>query len=98
MSFQVIILLQAECVLVLNIIKIYHRMQEIKELAASSKLPMPVLALSGDIYPILGGNLPGSSTFNSIQNLSLATNLQGIIVPLSGHWIAEEQPQFFIKQ
>jgi len=24
--------------------------------------------------------------------------LQGIIVPLSGHWIAEEQPQFFIKQ
>jgi pimeloyl-ACP methyl ester carboxylesterase len=59
---------------------------------------MPVLALSGDIYPILGGDLPGSSTFNSIQNLSLATNLQGIIVPLSGHWIAEEQPQFFIKQ
>src|SRR6476659_5809970 len=72
--------------------------KEIKELAASSKLPMPVLALSGDIYPILGGDLPGSSTFNSIQNLSLATNLQGIIVPLSGHWIAEEQPQFFIKQ
>ena len=27
--------------------------KEIKELAASSKLPMPVLALSGDIYPIL---------------------------------------------
>jgi len=72
--------------------------KEIKELSASSKLPMPVLALSGDIYPILGGDLPGSSTFNSIQNLSLATNLQGIIVPLSGHWIAEEQPQFFIKQ
>jgi pimeloyl-ACP methyl ester carboxylesterase len=72
--------------------------KEIKELVATSKLPMPVLALSGDIYPILGGDLPGSSTFNSIQNLSLATNLQGIIVPLSGHWIAEEQPQFFIKQ
>jgi pimeloyl-ACP methyl ester carboxylesterase len=72
--------------------------KEIKELGATSKLPMPVLALSGDIYPILGGDLPGSSTFNSIQNLSLSTNLQGIIVPLSGHWIAEEQPQFFIKQ
>ena len=26
--------------------------KEIKELAASSRLPMPVLALSGDIYPI----------------------------------------------
>jgi pimeloyl-ACP methyl ester carboxylesterase len=72
--------------------------KEIKMLAATSKLPMPVLALSGDIYPILGGDLPGSSTFNSIQNLSLATNLHGFIVPLSGHWIPEEQPQFVIKQ
>ncbi len=71
--------------------------KEIMELA-KSKLTMPVLVLSGDIYPILGGDLPGSSTFNSIQNLSLATNVKSIIVPLSGHWIAEEQPQFFIKQ
>ena len=69
-----------------------------KELAATSKLPMPVLALSGDIYPILGGDVPGSNTLNSIQNLSLATNVHGIVVPLSGHWIPEEQPVFVIKQ
>jgi pimeloyl-ACP methyl ester carboxylesterase len=72
--------------------------KEIMALAATSKLTMPVLVLSGDIYPILGGDLPRSSTLNSIQNLSLSTNVHGIIVPLSGHWIAEEQPQFFIKQ
>jgi hypothetical protein len=36
--------------------------------------------------------IPGSSTFNSIQNLSLATNVKGIIVPLLGHWIPEESP------
>ena len=59
---------------------------------------MPVLAISGNFYPILGGHLPGNFTLNSIQALSLATNVNGIIVPLSGHWIAEEQPQFVIKQ
>jgi pimeloyl-ACP methyl ester carboxylesterase len=69
-----------------------------KELAATAKLTMPVLVLSGDIYPALGGDLPGSSTLNSIQALALSTNVHGIIVPLSGHWIPEEQPQFVIKQ
>jgi pimeloyl-ACP methyl ester carboxylesterase len=71
-----------------------------KELAATAKLTMPVLVLSGDIYPALGGDLPGSSTLKSIQALALAlaTNVQGIIVPLSGHWIPEEQPQFVIEQ
>jgi hypothetical protein len=28
----------------------------------------------------------------------LAENVQGIIVPNSGHYIAEEQPQFVISQ
>jgi hypothetical protein len=28
----------------------------------------------------------------------LAENVQGIIVPNSGHYIAEEQPQFVINQ
>jgi pimeloyl-ACP methyl ester carboxylesterase len=27
----------------------------------------------------------------------LAQNVQGIIVPNSGHWIAEEQPVFLVK-
>ena len=31
------------------------------------------------------------------NNIS-ATNVHGIIVPLSGHWIPEEQPQFVFEQ
>ena len=30
--------------------------------------------------------------------LSLASNVTGITVPLSGHWIPEEQPKFVIDQ
>ena len=29
---------------------------------------------------------------------ALAENVTGMIVPLSGHWIPEEQPEFVIKQ
>ena len=29
---------------------------------------------------------------------ALATNVTGITVPFSGHWIPEEQPQFVIEQ
>ena len=68
------------------------------ELAATAKLTMPVLVLAGDIIPALGGDVPGSMTLNSIQALGLATNVQGIIVPYSGHWIPEEQPDFLLDQ
>jgi hypothetical protein len=44
---------------------------------------MPVLVLGGDIYPALGGDYPGNFALSSTQNL--ATNVTGIIVPLSGH-------------
>ena len=67
-----------------------------KESAAQGKLTMPVLVLSGDVYPSLGGDFPASTTLNSIQ--ALAENVQGVIVPFSGHWIPEEQPQFVIDQ
>jgi pimeloyl-ACP methyl ester carboxylesterase len=67
-----------------------------KESAATAKLTIPVLVLSGDIYPALGGDFPGSTTLNSTQ--ALATNVHGIIVPLSGHWIPEEQPDFVVDQ
>ena len=30
------------------------------ELSATAKLTMPLLVLSGDIYPALGGDIPGS--------------------------------------
>jgi pimeloyl-ACP methyl ester carboxylesterase len=67
-----------------------------KETAANGKIITPVLALGGDIYPALGGNLPGNFALSSLQ--SLAENVKGVTVPLSGHWIPEEQPGFVIDQ
>ena len=67
-----------------------------KESAAMGKITIPVLVLSGDIYPALGGDFPGNTTLNSIQ--ALAENVKGTIVPYSGHWIPEEQPDFVIEQ
>jgi pimeloyl-ACP methyl ester carboxylesterase len=67
-----------------------------KESAAMGKLTIPVLVLSGDIYPALGGDFPGNTTLNSTQ--ALAENVKGVIVPYSGHWIPEEQPDFVIAQ
>jgi pimeloyl-ACP methyl ester carboxylesterase len=64
--------------------------------SAKSKITMPVLVLGGDIYPALGGDYPGNFALSSTQ--ALAANVTGITVPLSGHWIPEEQPQFVIEQ
>jgi pimeloyl-ACP methyl ester carboxylesterase len=69
--------------------------QQNKE-TAKSKIATPVLALGGDVYPALGGDIPGNFAYSSLQ--SLASNVTGITVPLSGHWIPEEQPQFVIDQ
>jgi pimeloyl-ACP methyl ester carboxylesterase len=57
---------------------------------------MPVLVLGGDIYPALGGDLPGNFSLTPMQQL--AANVEGVTVPLSGHWIPEEQPGFVIDQ
>jgi type II secretory pathway pseudopilin PulG len=48
------------------------------------------------IYPALGGDLPGNFALNSTE--ALAANVKGLTVPLSGHWIPEEQPGFVIEQ
>lgn len=69
--------------------------QQNKEIA-KSKITTPVLALGGDIYPALGGDIPGNFANSSLQ--SLASNVTGVTVPLSGHWIPEEQPQFVLDQ
>lgn len=65
-------------------------------LLSETKLQMPVLVLGGDIYPAVGGDLPGNFALYSTQ--LLAANVTGITVPLSGHWIPEEQPEFVIEQ
>ncbi len=52
------------------------------------KLRMPVLAL--DAEHGYGGNIATMET--------VATNVQGAVVPNSGHWVAEEQPQYLVNQ
>lgn len=52
------------------------------------KLTMPVLAL--DEEHGYGGNIAPMET--------VATNVQGAVVPNSGHWVAEEQPQYLVNQ
>jgi pimeloyl-ACP methyl ester carboxylesterase len=63
---------------------------------SETKLQIPVLALGGDIYPAFGGDAPGNFALDSTQGL--AENVKGVIVPLSGHYIAEERPDFLIKE
>jgi pimeloyl-ACP methyl ester carboxylesterase len=53
------------------------------------KLQMPVLALGGE-------HSFGTAALKSMK--LLATNVSGGIVPFSGHWIAEERPDFLIKE
>ncbi|HEX2306345.1 MAG TPA: alpha/beta hydrolase [Nitrososphaeraceae archaeon] len=62
---------------------------------SETRLQIPVLAIGADIFPALGGDVPGNITLNSTQ--ALAANVTGITVPLSGHYIAEEQPVFLVK-
>jgi pimeloyl-ACP methyl ester carboxylesterase len=67
-----------------------------ESLANGGKLQMPVLALGGDIYPAIGGDLPGNFALSSTQ--LLAANVRGITVPLSGHGIPEQRPDFVVDQ
>jgi pimeloyl-ACP methyl ester carboxylesterase len=52
-------------------------------LLARGKLPMPVLAVGGDHSYGLG--LADELRF-------VAVNVQGVVIPRSGHWLMEEQP------
>ena len=64
--------------------------------STKDKITMPVLVLGGDIYPALGGDLPGNFALSSIQ--SLASNVSGVTVPLSEQRIPDKQPDFVIEQ
>jgi pimeloyl-ACP methyl ester carboxylesterase/quercetin dioxygenase-like cupin family protein len=59
--------------------------QDAREFAelAQTKLPMPVLALTGE---------KASGPFLIEQARLVATNVQGTIVPGSGHWLIDEAP------
>jgi pimeloyl-ACP methyl ester carboxylesterase len=62
---------------------------------SKTKLTMPVLAVGGANSAVGGPNIATSSVVYGMK--ILAQNVHGIIVPNSGHWIPEEQPEFVIK-
>jgi len=62
---------------------------------SQTKLPMPVLALGAGYIPAFGGISNPTAVLGMQQS---AENVTGIIIPNSGHFIAEEQPQFVINQ
>jgi len=62
---------------------------------SKTNLTMPVLALGAGYIPTFGGNITMPTVIYGMK--ILAQNVQGIIVPNSGHWIPEEQPVFLVK-
>jgi pimeloyl-ACP methyl ester carboxylesterase len=57
------------------------------ELFAKTKLPMPVLVLTGE---------KASGTFLIEQAKLVASDVKGVVVPGSGHWLMEEAPRTVI--
>jgi pimeloyl-ACP methyl ester carboxylesterase len=53
------------------------------------------LALGGGYIPTFGGNLTMPIIAYSMK--IAAQNVQTVVIPNSGHWIPEEQPQLFIN-
>jgi pimeloyl-ACP methyl ester carboxylesterase len=64
----------------------------------TTKLTMPVLAISSSYIPALGGNIITTTNIPLKQMMALAQNVQVIQVPNSGHYVPEEQPGFVIDQ
>jgi pimeloyl-ACP methyl ester carboxylesterase len=62
---------------------------------SKTNLTMPVLALGAGYIPTFGGNITMPTVIYGMKILS--QNVEGIIVPNSGHWIPEEQPVFLVK-
>jgi pimeloyl-ACP methyl ester carboxylesterase len=56
---------------------------------ASTPLPMPVLVLTGE---------KASGPFLIEQGRLVATNVKGVIVPGSGHWLIDEAPAKVIPE
>ena len=61
---------------------------------SKTNLTVPVLALGAGYIPVFGGN-PNTAAEDVMK--MLAQNVTGIIVPNSGHYIAEEQPGVVVK-
>jgi pimeloyl-ACP methyl ester carboxylesterase len=65
--------------------------QDAKELArfAQTPLPMPMLVLTGD---------KASGDFLIQQGRLVATNVEGVVIRGSGHWLMEEAPDQVIPK
>jgi pimeloyl-ACP methyl ester carboxylesterase len=68
---------------------LFDDIKQNKEYSSTVKLPMPVLVLGGECSF-------GTAALDSMR--LLATDVRGGVVPDSGHWIPEEQPEFVVKQ
>ena len=68
---------------------LFDDIKQNKEYSSTIKLPMPVLVLGGVCSF-------GTAALDSMR--LLATDVRGGVVPDSGHWIPEEQPDFVVKQ
>ena len=80
----------------LSIIELSQRMQCKIRIILKLIFQCQYLALGGSYIPVLGGNITMPSIVYGMQQL--AENVTGIRVPNSGHFIAEEQPEFVIDQ
>ena len=63
---------------------------------SKTKLTMLVLTFGAGYIPAFRDDVTINYALYGMQKL--AQNVTGIKVPLSGHFIPEEQPQFVIKQ
>ena len=62
---------------------------------SKTNLTMPVLTLQGGYIPVFGGNITMSSVVYGMKQL--VSNVTGITVPNSGHFIPEERPDVVVK-
>ncbi len=54
-----------------------------------TRLTMPILLMGAEL--VIGGTLPNSARL-------VGTDVQSIVIPRSGHYIAEEQPEYVVEQ
>ena len=62
---------------------------------SKTKLTMPVLAVGAGYIPAFGGDVTINYALYGMQKLG--QNVTGVKVPLSGHWIPEERPDFVVN-
>ena len=65
---------------------VFQDIEAFKGWASSQRLTMPCLGIGGEI---------AAGMYAQMALNALADNVQGAVIPKTGHWIAEEQPEAF---